>query len=41
MIRSYFGLSSDPFALREIELLTHQREIYETLQVHCQQGGSV
>lgn len=39
MIRSYFGLSDDPFALRDIQLLPHQREIHETLMVHCQQGG--
>ena len=39
MIRSYFGLTDNPFSLREIELLHHQQEIYDTLQVHCQQGG--
>ena len=39
MIRSYFGLSQDPFALRDIELLTHQQEIHDTLRVHSQQGG--
>ena len=39
MIRTYFGLTENPFALREIELLEHQQEIYDTLQVHCQQGG--
>jgi type II secretory pathway predicted ATPase ExeA len=39
MIRSYFGLSENPFSLREIELLDHQQEIYDTLQVHSQQGG--
>lgn len=39
MIRSYFGLSENPFALRNIELLEHQQEIHDTLQVHCQQGG--
>lgn len=39
MIRSYFGLTDNPFALRDIELLQHQQEIYDTLQVHCQQGG--
>lgn len=39
MVRSYFGLSENPFSLREIELLEHQREIYDTLQVHSQQGG--
>jgi type II secretory pathway predicted ATPase ExeA len=39
MIRSYFGLTDNPFALREIQLLQHQQEIYDTLKVHCQQGG--
>lgn len=39
MIRSYFGLTNNPFALRDIELLGHQQEIYDTLKVHCQQGG--
>jgi type II secretory pathway predicted ATPase ExeA len=39
MIRTYFGLTDNPFGLREIELLEHQQEIYDTLQVHCQQGG--
>ena len=39
MIRSYFGLSDNPFTLRDIELLEHQREIHDTLKVHCQQGG--
>ena len=39
MIRSYFGLSQDPFALREIKLLSHQQEIHDTLRVHSQQGG--
>lgn len=39
MIRSYFGLTENPFAMREIELLEHQQEIHGTLQVHCQQGG--
>lgn len=39
MIRSYFGLTENPFALREIALLPHQQEIHDTLRVHCQQGG--
>lgn len=39
MIRSYFGLTQDPFALRDIELLSHQQEIHDTLRVHSQQGG--
>jgi MSHA biogenesis protein MshM len=39
MIRSYFGLTRNPFDLREIDLLPHQQEIHDTLKVHCQQGG--
>ena len=39
MIRSYFGLTRNPFDLREIELLPGQQEIHDTLKVHCQQGG--
>jgi len=39
MIRSYFGLSENPFALRDIQLLPHQQEIHDTLRVHSQQGG--
>ncbi len=39
MIRSYFGLSQDPFALRDVQLLSHQQEIHDTLRVHSQQGG--
>ena len=39
MIRSYFGLTDNPFALRDIQLLPHQQEIHDTLMVHCQQGG--
>jgi len=39
MIRSYFGLTDNPFALRDIELLPSQQEIHDTLRVHCQQGG--
>jgi type II secretory pathway predicted ATPase ExeA len=39
MIRSYFGLAENPFALRDIKLLPSQQEIHDTLRVHCQQGG--
>lgn len=39
MIRSYFGLADNPFAPRDIQLLLQQQEIYDTLKVHCQQGG--
>ena len=39
MIRSYFGLSKNPFAGENIILLPHQQTIFDTLRVHCQQGG--
>jgi type II secretory pathway predicted ATPase ExeA len=39
MIRHYFGLDQDPFSLEDIELLPHQQEIFDTLQVHSRQGG--
>ena len=41
MIRSHFGLRKNPFDHGEAcpELLTHQREIFDILQVHAQQGG--
>ena len=39
MIRSFFGLTRNPFDLRDIELLPGQQEIFDTLKVHCQQGG--
>lgn len=39
MIRSFFGLTQNPFDSRELVLLPQQQEIYDTLKVHCQQGG--
>ena len=39
MIRAFYGLTQNPFDLRELELLPHQQEIHESLKVHCQQGG--
>jgi MSHA biogenesis protein MshM len=39
MIRSFFGLTKNPFDLRELELMPHQQEIHDILKVHCQQGG--
>ena len=39
IIRSFYGLTQNPFDLRELELLPQQREIHDTLKVHCQQGG--
>jgi type II secretory pathway predicted ATPase ExeA len=39
MIRSYFGIPSNPFEHECHELLAHQQDIFEILLVHCQQGG--
>jgi MSHA biogenesis protein MshM len=39
MIRSYFGLDNNPFSKDAIELLPQQKEIFDTLRVHSQQGG--
>ncbi len=39
MIRTYFGLSQNPFAPENAALMAHQQEILDTLLVHCQQGG--
>lgn len=39
MIRSFYGLTHNPFDGRELQLLPHQQEILDTLKVHCQQGG--
>jgi type II secretory pathway predicted ATPase ExeA len=39
MLRSYFGLSKNPFDLTRLTLLAHQQDIFDTLLVHCQQGG--
>jgi len=40
MIRSHFGLESNPFdTARKAVLLPHQQDVFETLKVHAQQGG--
>jgi type II secretory pathway predicted ATPase ExeA len=39
MIRSFYGLQQDPFCDREVQLLSLQQEICDTLSVHSQQGG--
>jgi type II secretory pathway predicted ATPase ExeA len=39
MIRSFYGLTQNPFDTRELQLLPQQQEIHDTLKVHCQQGG--
>ena len=39
MIRAHFGLAKSPFSATDLTLLPQQREVLETLRVHCQQGG--
>jgi MSHA biogenesis protein MshM len=39
MIRAFYGLTQNPFDLRDLKLLPTQQEIHDTLKVHCQQGG--
>ncbi|MDD5343833.1 MAG: AAA family ATPase [Smithella sp.] len=39
MIKAYFGLAKNPFHSENITLLPHQQTIFDTLRVHCQQGG--
>lgn len=40
MIRTYFGLTKDPFAIDdELPLLEHQQRHFDILKVHSQQGG--
>jgi type II secretory pathway predicted ATPase ExeA len=39
MIRSFYGLTQNPFDGRDLQLLPMQQEIHDTLKVHCQQGG--
>jgi len=39
MIRSFYGLTQNPFDRRDLELLPQQQEIHDTLKVHCHQGG--
>lgn len=39
MIRSFFGISNNPFSLESISLLPFQQEICDILSVHSQQGG--
>lgn len=40
MIRSHFGLELNPFdSTSKPTLLPHQQDVFETVKVHCQQGG--
>ncbi len=39
MIRAHFGLDKNPFDTQDVVLLAQQQDIFDTLRVHCQQGG--
>jgi MSHA biogenesis protein MshM len=39
MIRAWFGIDNDPFSIENIVLLKQQQDVYDTLKVHCNQGG--
>lgn len=39
MIRSHFGLEKNPFDAHQPALLLQQKEIFDTVKVHAQQGG--
>jgi type II secretory pathway predicted ATPase ExeA len=39
MIRAHFGIDKHPFSHDDLTLLAHQQEVFDTLRVHCQQGG--
>ena len=39
MIRSHFGIQTNPFDPHKQTLLPQQEEIFETIKVHAQQGG--
>jgi len=39
MIRAWFGINTHPFSIENVTLLAQQQDIFDTLKVHCQQGG--
>lgn len=39
MIRAFYGIEKSPFPPEDIELLAHQQEVYDILEVHSHQGG--
>jgi MSHA biogenesis protein MshM len=39
MIRAFYGMEKSPFSPEDIELLTHQQEVFDILEVHSHQGG--
>jgi type II secretory pathway predicted ATPase ExeA len=39
VIRAHFGIDKEPFSREGVSLLAAQQDIFDTLRVHCQQGG--
>jgi len=39
VIRAHFGVDQNPFVADNPALLPHQQDIFDTVRVHCQQGG--
>lgn len=39
MIRSYFGIETNPFNTEQVTLLQQQQEVFDILKVHSMQGG--
>lgn len=39
MIKSTFGITKEPFNLHKPTLMKHQKEIYDLIRIHAQQGG--
>jgi MSHA biogenesis protein MshM len=39
MIRAFYGIDVNPFAMDKIDLLPHQQDVFDILQVHSCQGG--
>ena len=39
MIRSLFGITHEPFARHRHDLMKHQKEIFDCIKIHAQQGG--
>ncbi len=39
MIRSFYGIDVNPFVSDNVELLDHQQEVFDIMQVHSHQGG--
>lgn len=39
MIRSTLGITDEPFHQHRPELMAHQKEVYDCIKIHAQQGG--